>query len=200
MPEGIRGQALSTASSRRRAWPRRRSTTSCRRMILSPPISRSDRLKWMQRRASGQLPRDDRGYRGRISEAVVSGGWRAGAPFLNAAAEYPTSAVRQQSMRRAWYQHSLRKLLATDGDPVPPSPPRCLSRAVGRLTEAAILMIPMASPGFVSEAQIRRDKSKARLGFATNLFSARIPKHASTSQPYLRPLQGTSPGRTNGHN
>lgn len=91
---------------------------------------------------------------GRISEAVVSGGWR-GCPFLNAAAEYPdpTSAVRQAiDARRAWYHDSLRKLLATDGDPAPSVTASLLVAMSDGLLEAAYLDDPDGVPALVSEA------------------------------------------------
>lgn len=91
---------------------------------------------------------------GRISEAVVSGGWR-GCPFLNAAAEYPdpTSAVRQAvDARRAWYHDSLRKLLAADGDPAPSVTASLLVAMSDGLLEAAYLDDPDSVPALVSEA------------------------------------------------
>lgn len=91
---------------------------------------------------------------GRISEAVVSGGWR-GCPFLNAAAEYPdpTSPVRQAiDARRAWYHDSLRKLLAADGDPAPSVTASLLAALSDGLLEAAYLDDPYGVPALVSEA------------------------------------------------
>lgn len=94
---------------------------------------------------------------GRISEAVVAGGWR-GCPFLNAAAEYPdpTSPVRQAiDARRAWYHESLRKLLAADGDPAPSVTASLLVAMSDGLLEAAYLDDPETVPTLVREAVAR---------------------------------------------
>ncbi|MFU0507500.1 TetR/AcrR family transcriptional regulator [Pseudaminobacter sp. NGMCC 1.201702] len=91
---------------------------------------------------------------GRISEAVVAGGWR-GCPFLNAAAEYPdpTSPVRQAiDARRAWYHDSLRKLLAADGDAVPSVTASLLVALSDGLLETAYLDDPKGVPALVAEA------------------------------------------------
>lgn len=94
---------------------------------------------------------------GRISEAVVAGGWR-GCPFLNAAAEYPdpTSPVRQAiDARRAWYHDSLRKLLAADGDPTPSVSASLLVAVSDGLLESAYLDDPEKVPALVREAIAR---------------------------------------------
>jgi len=91
---------------------------------------------------------------GRISEAVVAGGWR-GCPFLNAAAEYPdpASPVRQAiDARRAWYHDSLRQLLAADGDPAPSVTASLLVALSDGLLEAAYLDDPEDVPALVVEA------------------------------------------------
>lgn len=91
---------------------------------------------------------------GRISEAVVAGGWR-GCPFLNAAAEYPdpTSPVRQAiDARRAWYHDTLRKLLAADGDAAPSVTASLLVALSDGLLEAAYLDDPGDVPALVGEA------------------------------------------------
>ncbi len=94
---------------------------------------------------------------GRISEAVVAGGWR-GCPFLNAAAEYPdpTSPVRQAiDARRAWHYDSLRDLLAADGDPAPPVTASLLVAVSDGLLESAYLDDPESIPALVQEAVAR---------------------------------------------
>jgi hypothetical protein len=91
---------------------------------------------------------------GRISEAVVAGGWR-GCPFLNAAAEYPDprSPVRQAiDARRAWYHDSLRKLLAADGDAAPSVTASLLVALSDGLLETAYLDDPKGVPALVAEA------------------------------------------------
>lgn len=91
---------------------------------------------------------------GRISAAVVAGGWR-GCPFLNAAAEYsdPKSSVRQAiDARRAWYLGVLRELLAADGDPAPSVTASLLVALSDGLLETAYLDDPKAVPTLVSEA------------------------------------------------
>lgn len=91
---------------------------------------------------------------GRISEAVVAGGWR-GCPFLNAAAEYPdpASPVRQAiDARRSWYHDSLRKLLAEDGDPAPSVTASLLVALSDGLLETAYLDDPGSVPALVEEA------------------------------------------------
>ena len=94
---------------------------------------------------------------GRISEAVVVGGWR-GCPFLNAAAEYPnpTSPVRKAiDARRAWYHDSLRDLLAADGDPAPAVTASLLVAVSDGLLESAYLDDPEKIPAIVREAVAR---------------------------------------------
>lgn len=94
---------------------------------------------------------------GRISEAVVAGGWR-GCPFLNAAAEYPdpTSPVRQAiDARRAWYHGSLRDLLAADGDPAPSVTASLLVAMSDGLLESAYLDDAKSIPALVREAVAR---------------------------------------------
>ena len=94
---------------------------------------------------------------GRISEAVVVGGWR-GCPFLNAAAEYPnpTSPVRKAiDARRAWYHDSLRDLLAADGDPAPAVTASLLVAVSDGLLESAYLDDPESVPALVREAVAR---------------------------------------------
>ena len=91
---------------------------------------------------------------GRIGEAVVMGGWR-GCPFLNAAAEYPDpeSPVRHAiDARRAWYQDSLRRLLAADGDPAPSITASLLVALSDGLLETAYLDDPKSVPSLVAEA------------------------------------------------
>lgn len=91
---------------------------------------------------------------GRISQAVVAGGWR-GCPFLNAAAEYPdpTSPVRQAiAARRAWYYNVLREHLAADGDPAPSVTASLLVALSDGLLEAAYLDDPESVPALVDEA------------------------------------------------
>lgn len=91
---------------------------------------------------------------GRISEAVVAGGWR-GCPFLNAAAEYPDpkSPVRQAiDARRAWYHEALRELLEADGDPAPSVTASLLTALSDGLLEAAYLDDPADVPALVGEA------------------------------------------------
>jgi pimeloyl-ACP methyl ester carboxylesterase len=94
---------------------------------------------------------------GRISEAVVAGGWR-GCPFLNAAAEYPdpASPVRQAiNARRVWYHDSLRNLLAEDGDPSPSVTASLLVALSDGLLESAYLDDPESIPALVREAVAR---------------------------------------------
>jgi AcrR family transcriptional regulator len=94
---------------------------------------------------------------GRISEAVVAGGWR-GCPFLNAAAEYPdpASRVRQAiDARRSWYHDSLRGLLAADGDPAPSVTASLLVAVSDGLLESAYLDDPEKIPALVREAVAR---------------------------------------------
>lgn len=94
---------------------------------------------------------------GRISEAVVAGGWR-GCPFLNAAAEYPdpTSPVRQAiDARRAWYHASLRDLLAAAGDPAPSVTASLLVALSDGLLESAYLDDSEKIPALVREALAR---------------------------------------------
>jgi AcrR family transcriptional regulator len=94
---------------------------------------------------------------GRISEAVVAGGWR-GCPFLNAAAEYPdpASPVRQAiNARRVWYHDSLRNLLAEDGDPTPSVTASLLVALSDGLLESAYLDDPENVPALVREAVAR---------------------------------------------
>jgi AcrR family transcriptional regulator len=94
---------------------------------------------------------------GRISEAVVAGGWR-GCPFLNAAAEYPdpTSPVRKAiDARRSWYHDSLRDLLAADGDPAPSVTASLLVAVSDGLLESAYLDDPESVPALVREAVAR---------------------------------------------
>jgi AcrR family transcriptional regulator len=94
---------------------------------------------------------------GRISEAVVAGGWR-GCPFLNAAAEYPdpTSPVRQAiDARRSWYHDSLRDLLEADGDPAPSVTASLLVAVSDGLLESAYLDDPEIIPALVREAVAR---------------------------------------------
>lgn len=94
---------------------------------------------------------------GRISEAVVAGGWR-GCPFLNAAAEYPdpTSPVRQAiDARRSWYHKSLQDLLAADGDPHPSVTASLLVALSDGLLESAYLDDPESVPGLVREGVAR---------------------------------------------
>lgn len=91
---------------------------------------------------------------GRISAAVVAGGWR-GCPFLNAAAEYPdpTSAVRQAiDARRTWHHDVLRELLLADGDPTPSVTASLLVALSDGLLEAAYLDDPKGVPALVAEA------------------------------------------------
>jgi AcrR family transcriptional regulator len=94
---------------------------------------------------------------GRISDAVIAGGWR-GCPFLNAAAEYPdpTSPVRQAiDARRVWYHDSLRDLLAADGDPDPSVTASLLVALSDGLLESAYLDDPESVPALVREALAR---------------------------------------------
>jgi AcrR family transcriptional regulator len=94
---------------------------------------------------------------GRISEAVVAGGWR-GCPFLNAAAEYPdpASAVRQAiDARRVWHHGRLRDLLAEDGDPAPSITASLLVAISDGLLESAYLDDPEKVPALVREAVAR---------------------------------------------
>ena len=89
---------------------------------------------------------------GRISAAVVAGGWRG----FNAAAEYtdPTSPVRQAiDARRSWYYDSLRDLLAADGDPAPSVTASLLVAVSDGLLESAYLDDPQSVPALVREAQ-----------------------------------------------
>jgi len=94
---------------------------------------------------------------GRISEAVVAGGWR-GCPFLNAAAEYPdpTSPVRQAiDARRSWYHDGLRDLLAADGDPAPSVTASLLVAVSDGLLESAYLDDTESVPALVREGVTR---------------------------------------------
>jgi len=94
---------------------------------------------------------------GRISKAVVAGGWR-GCPFLNAAAEYPnpTSPVRKAiDARRAWYHDGLRDLLAADGDPAPSVTASLLVAVSDGLLESAYLDDSEKIPALVREAVAR---------------------------------------------
>ena len=94
---------------------------------------------------------------GRISDAVVAGGWR-GCPFLNAAAEYPNpeSTVRRAiDARRSWYHDSLRNLLAADGDPAPSVTASLLVAISDGLLESAYLDDPEKVPALVREAVAR---------------------------------------------
>jgi AcrR family transcriptional regulator len=94
---------------------------------------------------------------GRISQAVVAGGWR-GCPFLNAAAEYPdpASPVRQAiDARRTWYHDSLRILLAEAGDPTPPVTASLLVAISDGLLESAYLDDAESVPALVQEAVAR---------------------------------------------
>jgi AcrR family transcriptional regulator len=94
---------------------------------------------------------------GRISEAVVAGGWR-GCPFLNAAAEYPdpASPVRQAiNARRVWYHDSLCNLLAEDGDPAPSVTASLLVAISDGLLESAYLDDAESVPALVREAVTR---------------------------------------------
>lgn len=91
---------------------------------------------------------------GRVSEAVVAGGWR-GCPFLNAAAEYPdpTSPVRQAiDARRSWHHGVLRELLEADGDPAPSVTASLLVALSDGLLEAAYLDDADGVPALVGEA------------------------------------------------
>jgi AcrR family transcriptional regulator len=91
---------------------------------------------------------------GRISEAVVAGGWR-GCPFLNAAAEYPdpASPVRKAiDARRVWYHGVLREFLEMDGDPAPSVTASLLVAVSDGLLEAAYLDDPEEVPALVTEA------------------------------------------------
>jgi AcrR family transcriptional regulator len=94
---------------------------------------------------------------GRISEAVVAGGWR-GCPFLNAAAEYPdpASSVRRAiDARRIWYHDTLRELLAAAGDPAPSVTASLLVAVSDGLLESAYLDDPEKVPALVREAVAR---------------------------------------------
>ena len=94
---------------------------------------------------------------GRISEAVVAGGWR-GCPFLNAAAEYPdpASPVRQAiHARRVWQRDSLRDLLAADGDPAPSVTASLLVALSDGLLESAYLDDAETVPSLVREGAAR---------------------------------------------
>jgi AcrR family transcriptional regulator len=94
---------------------------------------------------------------GRISEAVVAGGWR-GCPFLNAAAEYPNpdSPVRQAiDARRSWYHDSLRDLLAAAGDRAPSVTASLLVALSDGLLESAYLDDPEKVPALVREGVAR---------------------------------------------
>lgn len=94
---------------------------------------------------------------GRISEAVVVGGWR-GCPFLNAAAEYPdpASPVRLAiDARRAWHHGRLRDLLSEDGDPAPSVTASLLVAISDGLLESAYLDDPEEVPALVGEAVAR---------------------------------------------
>lgn len=94
---------------------------------------------------------------GRISAAVVAGGWR-GCPFLNAAAEYPDpeSPVRQAiNARRVWYHNSLEKHLAEDGDSAPSITASLLVALSDGLLESAYLDDAESVPALVREAVAR---------------------------------------------
>jgi AcrR family transcriptional regulator len=94
---------------------------------------------------------------GRISDAVVAGGWR-GCPFLNAAAEYPdpTSPVRRAiDARRVWYHDSLQNLLAAAGDSAPSVTASLLVAVSDGLLESAYLDDPEKIPALVREAVAR---------------------------------------------
>jgi AcrR family transcriptional regulator len=94
---------------------------------------------------------------GRISTAVIGGGWR-GCPFLNAAAEYPDpgSTVRQAiDARRSWYHDLLRDLLAADGDPAPSVTASLLVAVSDGLLESAYLDDAERIPALVEEATSR---------------------------------------------
>ncbi|WP_394892841.1 TetR/AcrR family transcriptional regulator [Mesorhizobium sp. AaZ16] len=122
-------------------------------------IEEQDRLG---RAAVAALPKQSprkmiAGIMGRISEAVIAGGWR-GCPFLNAAAEYPdpTSLVRRAiDARRVWYHDSLRDLLAADGDPSPSVTASLLVAVSDGLLESAYLDNPEKVPALVREAVAR---------------------------------------------
>jgi AcrR family transcriptional regulator len=105
-----------------------------------------------------QAPRDMiAAIMGRISEAVVAGGWR-GCPFLNAAAEYPDAAspVRQAiDARRIWYHDTLRDLLAADGDPAPSVTASLLVAMSDGLLESAYVDDAESVPALVREAVAR---------------------------------------------
>lgn len=91
---------------------------------------------------------------GRISDAVVGGGYR-GCPFLNTAAEYadPRSPVRRAiAARRAWYHGVLRDLLAEDGDPAPEATASLLVALSDGLLESAYLDDAEAVPALVAAA------------------------------------------------
>jgi AcrR family transcriptional regulator len=78
---------------------------------------------------------------GRIGDAAGAGNYR-GCPFLNAAAEYPdpTGLVRRAvNARRAWYQETLRDLLAADDDPTPAVTAALLVAVSDGLLESAYL-------------------------------------------------------------
>lgn len=94
---------------------------------------------------------------GRISEAVVVGGWR-GCPFLNAAAEYPdpASPVRQAiDAHRTWYHDSLRELLVVDDNPAPSVTASLLVALSDGLLESAYLDDPEKIPALVREGVAR---------------------------------------------
>ena len=94
---------------------------------------------------------------GRISEAVVAGGWRR-CPFLNAAAEYPDpdSPVRRAiDVRRSWYHDSLRDLLAADGDPAASVTASLFVALSDGLLESAYLDDPEKVPALVREGVAR---------------------------------------------
>jgi AcrR family transcriptional regulator len=99
-----------------------------------------------------QAPRDMiAAIMGRISEAVVVGGWR-GCPFLNAAAEYsdPASPVRRAiDARRAWHHETLRSLLVAAGDPAPAATASLLVALSDGLLESAYLDDPAKVPKLV---------------------------------------------------
>jgi AcrR family transcriptional regulator len=78
---------------------------------------------------------------GRIGDAAGAGNYR-GCPFLNAAAEYPDPAGpvrRAVNARRAWYQETLRDLLAADDDPTPAVTAALLVAVSDGLLESAYL-------------------------------------------------------------
>lgn len=105
-----------------------------------------------------QAPRDMvAAIMGRISTAVIGGGWR-GCPFLNAAAEYPdpASTVRQAiDARRSWYHDLLHDLLAAADDPAPSVTASLLVALSDGLLESAYLDDSEKIPALVDEAMKR---------------------------------------------